>query len=326
MTPSALPRVTVAIPVYNSAGTLERCIRSAMAQTLADIQIMVADDGSADGSADIADRLAREDPRIEVLRIVPNAGKPNAMNTMAAASRGEWFAVLDADDAYRPARLETLLAAAEAHGTDMAADNLLYRDAGVDRVVRTGFDPAIPTRVIGTADLVRTASSYAAFDLGILKPVVRRSFMIEHGLAYYPTRLAEDFYYLMSYFVAGGRACLVSEPLYDWTLPFGTVSRTWTGTGGGPWRYDYRDALRANDHYLAEMRRRGKEEVVAMLERRSRQYKVMIHYLDAQRLAAQGAWVRSLRTIAFHPSTYPLLFSRVTGRALRAIRPAKAAP
>ena len=295
-----------------------------MAQTLADIEIIVADDGSTDGSAELADRLAQEDARIAVLRITPNGGKPNAMNTMAAAARGEWFAVLDADDAFLPARLEILLAAAEAHGTDMAADNLLYRDAGAGQVVRTGFDQTSPTRVIGTDDLVRTASSFASFDYGILKPVVRRSFIEEHKLSYYPTRLAEDFYYLLSYFVAGGRACLVSEPLYDWTLPFGTISRTWTGTGGGPWRYDYRQALQANDYYLAEMRRRGETEVIAMLERRSRQYHVMVHYLDAQRLAAQGEWRRSLGVIVSHPSTYKLLASRVAGRVLRAVRPGKA--
>ena len=320
MSGSAPPRVTVAVPVYNSAATLERCLASASAQTLRDIEILVADDGSTDGSGDFADTLARADSRITVLRIHPNAGKPHAMNIMADRARGDWFAVLDADDAYRPERLERLLAAAERHGTDMAADNLLYRDAGVGRVVRTGFDPALPTRILATADLVETASSYGSFDYGILKPVVRRRFILDHGLTYFDTKLAEDFYYLLSYFVAGGRACLVSEPLYEWTQPFGTVSRQWTGTGGGAWRYDYRDALKANDHVLADMRRRGETAVVAMLERRSRQYRVMVHYLDAQRLAAQGNWLRSVRTIALHPSTYPLLLSRVAGRAARAVR------
>ncbi len=317
----ATPRVTVAIPVYNSAATLERCIRSAMAQTLQDIEILVADDGSTDDSAALAEALAREDPRIAVLRLAPNAGKPRAMNAMVTAARGEWVAVLDADDAYRPQRLQRLVAAAEAAGVDMAADNLLYRDAGIDQIVSIGFDPQAPERIIGTADLVRTADSFGTFDFGILKPVVRRSFLVAHGLRYYEhTRLAEDFYYLLNYFVAGGRACLLSEPLYDWTLPFGTVSRRWTGTGGGAWRYNYREALLANDHFIAEMRRRGEAEVVAMLQSRGRQYRVMVHYLDAQRFAAEGKWLRSVGIIATHPSTYRLLFSRVTGRVLRTLR------
>lgn len=320
-------RVTVAIPVYNSAATLERAIRSAMAQTLRDIEIVVADDASTDGSLAIAEALAREDRRVVVHRLSPNGGKPRAMNAMIAAAHGDWVAVLDADDAYHPDRLERLVAAAEQASVDMAADNLAYRDAGIDRVVRTGFDPATPDRIIGTADLLRTASSFADFDLGILKPVVRRSFVVEHGLTYYEhTRLAEDFYYLLSYFVAGGRTCLLSAPLYDWTLPFGTVSRRWTGTGGGAWRYDYRTALLANEHFIEVMRARNETAVVAMLQVRSRQYRVMAHYLDAQRSAAEGNWVRSVLTIAGHPSTYRLLLSRITGRLLRAVgrRPAGA--
>lgn len=294
-----------------------------MAQTLADIEILVADDASTDNSAAIAEALAAQDRRITVIRLPENGGKPRAMNAMVARARGEWVAVLDADDVFHPERLERLLDAAAAHGTDMVADNLYYVDAGVNQVVRTGFDPGMPVQVIGTADLLRTASSFASFDYGILKPVVRRRFTEQHGLSYYEqTRLAEDFYYLLSYFVAGGRACLVSEPYYYWTLPFGTVSRQWTGTGGGAWRYNYRDALRANEHFLREMERHGEAAVVAMLQARSRQYRVMVHYLDAQRHAAEGRWLRSVRTIAAHPSTYPLLVSRIAGRVLRAVRPA----
>lgn len=319
------PRVTVAIPVYNSASTLARAIRSAAAQTLRDIEILVADDGSTDDSAAVAEAMALDDRRIRVIRLFTNGGKPRAMNAMVEAARGDWVAVLDADDTYLPDRLERLVRAAEEHGVEMAADNLLYLDAGVDRVLRTGFDPAIGTRVIGTDELVRTASTFAEFDLGVLKPVVRRRFVLEHGLRYYEgTRLAEDFYYLLMFFVAGGRACLVSEPLYQWTLPFGTVSRRWTGTGGGAWRYDYRQALRANEHFIEVMRQRGEAGAEAMLRARSRQYGAMIPYLDAQRQAAEGRWLRCVMTIARHPSTYRLLLTRVAGRVRRALRGASA--
>ena len=315
------PRVTVAIPVYNSAPTLARCIRSATAQTLRDIEILVADDASTDESAALAEAMALDDRRIRVIRLHPNGGKPRAMNRMIAEARGEWVAVLDADDTYLPDRLDRLVRAAEARGADMAADNLLYWDEGVERVLRTGFDPALGVRVLGMADLVRTASSFAEFDLGILKPVVRRSFVLDHGLQYYEgTRLAEDFYYLMMFFAAGGRACVMGEALYQWTLPFGTVSRRWTGTGGGAWRYDYRQALRANQHFIGVMQQRGEAAAEAMLHRRSRQYRAMIPYLDAQRQASEGSWLQCIGTIAKNPLTYPLLAGRIAGRVRRALR------
>ncbi len=312
------PKVTVAIPVYNSAKTLARCLDSAARQTMRDIEILVADDGSADDSAAVAQSFADRDARIRVIRLGQNGGKPRAMNRLVAAARGEWVAVLDADDTYAETRLERLVGMAEAHGVEMAADNIRYIDAGVEQVVRTGFDPSGPSRIVAKRDLTRNSDSFGEFDFGILKPVIRRDFLIAHGLTYFEeTRLAEDFYYLMNFFVAGGRGYLSSEPLYNWTMPFGAISRRWTETGSGAWRYDYRQALRANEHFIAEMERRGEREVVAMLRARSRQYRAMIPYLDAQRLASEHRWYKALRTIAAHPSTYRLLAQRIAGRAWR---------
>lgn len=320
MATMAPPAVTVAIPVYNSAATLERCIRSAMSQTLEDIEILVADDCSTDDGAALAHGLAAQDPRVTVIAISPNQGKPHAMNRMAAVARGTWLAVLDADDAFHPERLERLVAAGEAAGVEMAADNLVYVDGGVDMVVRTAFDQDAPHRLVLKADLLSHSNSYAEFDFGILKPIMRLDFLRQHGLTYYEhTRLAEDFYYLLGFFVAGGRGVLLAAPLYYWTMPFGAISRLWTETGSGAWRYDYRQALAANTHFIGVMAEKGEADVVAMLQARSRQYRAMVHYLDAQRQASEGAWVLSFTTIALHPSSYGLLLRRIIGRIGRGL-------
>ena len=293
-----------------------------MRQTLRDIEIIVADDGSTDNGRAVAERIAATDPRIRVLAITPNGGKPAAMNRMIAEARGEWVAVLDADDAFDDHRLETLVTRAEAAGVEMAADNIVYVDGGADQVVQTAFDPSLPDQIVATADLVSHSDSYAEFDFGILKPVIRRAFLIQKGLHYFEqARLSEDFYYLMNFFLAGGRGILIAQPGYFWTMPFGAISREWTSTGSGAWRYDYRRALVSNEHFITELKARGDAQAVAMLEARSRQYKVMIHYIDAQRAAASGQWGRSLATIATHPATYALLARRVFGRLTRRFRP-----
>jgi succinoglycan biosynthesis protein ExoO len=318
---TGVPKVSVVIPVYNSASTLPRCIRSATGQTLRDIEILIADDASTDDSALIAEGFARDDRRIRVIRMPQNGGKSRAMNRMISEASGEWIAVLDADDAYLATRLEQLIGVAEMHGVAMVADNILYRDAGADQVVRTAFDPVASPRILGTKDLLANTDSFAEFDFGILKPIVRRDFVQAHGLIYYEqTRLAEDFYYLLNYFVAGGRAYLIGEPLYCWTMPFSNHSRQWTSTGAGAWRYNYREALVANQHFIEEMTRRSEMEVVAILKARSKQYRVMIHYLDAQRHAAEGRRLTALRIAIAHPSIYRLLLARVAGRAVRALR------
>lgn len=298
-----------------------------MRQSLRDIEILVADDCSTDDGATLADRLAAEDPRITVLRLSPNGGKPRAMNLLVEAAQGEWVAVLDADDAFHADRLQRLIEAAEAAGVQMVADNILYVDGGVDQVVRTAFDASDPPRTITKHDLINHSDSYGEFDFGILKPVMRRDFLMEHQVTYYEqTRLSEDFYYLLDFFVAGGTGLLVNTPYYFWTMPFGTISRRWTETGSGAWRYDYRQALPANERFIAKMLARGETEMAGMLEVRSRQYKVMIHYLDAQRLAGEGAWLRCVATIIAHPSTYRLLVSRILGRIRRKLVPAGSPP
>lgn len=313
---SGTPRVSVLVPVYNSAETLERCLRSAMRQTIGDIEILVADDGSKDTSADVAEALAREDHRIVVLRLWPNGGKPAAMNRMVSVARGTWVAVLDADDAFAEQRLEKLLGAADAQGpqVDMVADNLVYVDSGADQVVQTAFETNAAPRLISKADLLQSANSFASFDFGILKPMMRTAFIRRTGLSYFDTRLAEDFYYLLTFFLAGGKGVLISEPLYFWTMPFGAISRAWTSTGSGAWRYDYRTALAANEHFIAAIDSRAEPDTIAMLEARSRQYKVMIHYLDAQRAASEKRYLACFRAILLHPSTYSLLLRRIWGR------------
>lgn len=319
---TAEPTVSVLIPLYNSAATIERAVSSALNQTLADIEIIVADDASADDGAARVENMARGDARIRLIRLAENRGKPHAMNVMIAQARGQWLAVLDADDAYHPGRLALLANRAQAEGADMAADNLRYIDSGVrdgsgafGQFVRLGFEPQLGDRMLGKADLLRDTSSYKAFDYGILKPVIRRSFVERHGLVYDETsRLAEDFTYLLSYFVAGGMLLLCAQPLYDWTMPFGAVSRQWTHTGAGPWRYDYRQAITANRQLIARMSQRGERGVVAMLRRRGRQYQVMVHYINAQRDAASGRRLAAAWGIARHPGTWALLTTRIAGR------------
>lgn len=326
-------RVTVAIPVFNSASTLERAVRSVMRQTVREIEILITDDASTDGSAAVAAGLAAEDRRITVLRSGVNGGKPRAMNRMVAAANGEWIAVLDADDAYREDRLERLLDAAAGRSVNMIADNILYveagvdagPDTGVDQVMQAAFPPGSPARSLTRYDLAAHSDSFAAFDFGILKPVMRRSFLQDNQIRYYEdNRLSEDFYYLMHFFAAGGTGLLLSEPMYSWTVPFGAVSRQWTQTqtraGTGTGRYDYRQVLRANEYFIGEMRAQGQADMVRMLVARSGQYRAMISYLDAQRLAFEGGWIGAASMIARHPETWRLLTGQITGRITGRIR------
>lgn len=100
------PLVSVVIPAYNSQGTVERAIRSALAQDYDPIEVIVVDDGSADRTAEIAEAIGNK--RVRVIGQA-NAGPAAARNQGIRESRGEFIAFLDADDQWIPAHLSSCL-------------------------------------------------------------------------------------------------------------------------------------------------------------------------------------------------------------------------
>ena len=101
--------VSVIVPVYNAEKTLERCVRSLMAQTLRSIEILLVNDGSPDRSPEICRQLASGDGRIRVID-KPNGGVSSARNAGLDAARGEYVMFCDSDDWVEPDWCESMLA------------------------------------------------------------------------------------------------------------------------------------------------------------------------------------------------------------------------
>lgn len=97
--------VTVVIPAFQAAGTIVDAIASVAAQTHPALEIVVIDDGSTDGTADIARSLIPSEPRLRV-HVQPNAGVAAARNAGIAAAKGAFVAFLDADDVWHPWKIE----------------------------------------------------------------------------------------------------------------------------------------------------------------------------------------------------------------------------
>ena len=99
------PRVSVVVPVHNAAPYLEDAVESVLRQSLADFELVCADDGSDDGSGAILERFARRDRRVRVLR-PGRIGLIRAANLLRAEARAPVLARFDADDRMHPERLE----------------------------------------------------------------------------------------------------------------------------------------------------------------------------------------------------------------------------
>lgn len=99
------PAVSVLIIVHNRANTIGAAVRSVLAQTFADFELVVVDDGSTDHTAEVVANFA--DPRLRLVRTMPNQGIPLARNRALAEAQGRYIAWLDSDDVCHPERLRT---------------------------------------------------------------------------------------------------------------------------------------------------------------------------------------------------------------------------
>ena len=106
--------VTLIVPVYNIKEYLSACVESLVNQTHPDLQILLVDDGSTDGSGALCDSFT--DPRIQVLH-KPNGGLSSARNAGLEAAEGQWVLFVDGDDYLATDAVEQLLKAAD--GADM---------------------------------------------------------------------------------------------------------------------------------------------------------------------------------------------------------------
>lgn len=146
------PLFSVIIPAYNQAEFLDEAVQSILNQTVQDFEILVVNDASTDGTAEIMSRY--NDPRIITLTHPENRGLPSARNTGMAVSRGEFIALLDADDYYHPHKFEAHLHFLRAHPEISVTYNARFELHHSSKKIRDVYRPP------ATAELKDLVSSF----------------------------------------------------------------------------------------------------------------------------------------------------------------------
>ncbi len=312
MTEQSAPSVTILIAAYNAEATLSRAIASALAQPEI-MQVIVIDDASSDASAAIAEAAAQSDARVLALKQAVNAGPAAARNKGLAAASGDWIGVLDADDYLQQGRVARLLAHAE--NADFIADVLLRVTDG-DATPASAAWSAEAAQSIDFIGFVESNLGLAGrpLDLGFVKPLMRRSFLEAHNLAYRDMRLGEDYELYARALALGARFLLTPAAGYVSVEREGSLSKKHS-------EHDLRQ-LRDCDDALARVRPLTPAEHRALRRHRASvdnrlQWRLLINAVKARdpiaavktfhtpaaalylacRLAEQ-AWLRSAKRLA----------------------------
>jgi glycosyltransferase involved in cell wall biosynthesis len=139
-----MPQVSVVISSYNRRRLLAEALGSALAQREVDVEVIVVDNGSTDGTED--DLAAWRDARLQVIRNPVSLGSVGGRNTGLAAASGEWVGFLDDDDLWSPVKLRAQLEAAETTGRNWAYTGCVHIDTE-GRII-SGRPPLPPSEVV----------------------------------------------------------------------------------------------------------------------------------------------------------------------------------
>ena len=222
--------VSVIIPAFDASSHIASAIKSCQTQTVADIEIIVVDDASTDGTGDVVRAISATDDRVRYFRNAINSGPSFSRNRAVAEAKGQWIALLDADDSYAPDRLEVLLALS--HDADMVSDNIILHFEGTGESRRM-IDAAVLSSVhlMSFKEFVNgchyDSSTPRRSNFNFMHPMFRRSFLDRVGLRYDDRcRNGEDLLIYFDCLAAGARWIVTPEALYHYAVRDGSLTET----------------------------------------------------------------------------------------------------
>lgn len=217
--------VSVVMANRNGAAHLGAAMGSVLGQTHRDLELIVSDDGSTDGSREIIEAAAAADPRVRLVAADRPGGPGAARNRALEVAGGDWIAVVDSDDLLHPTRIARLVELAGRLNAPAIADDLIFFTLGADAPPRRLLQGCAVTAplALDAGTLLSPDFAGGPNDLGYLKPIFSRRALGD--LRYRPDlTIGEDFDLLLRMTLAGHPVTLVPEALYLYRRHPGSIS------------------------------------------------------------------------------------------------------
>ncbi|MDI3408892.1 bifunctional glycosyltransferase/CDP-glycerol:glycerophosphate glycerophosphotransferase [Streptomyces cavernicola] len=214
------PRLSVVVPVHNVEDYLGACLQSLAGQTMTDLEVVMIDDGSTDGSARIAREHAARDPRFRLYQ-QENAGLGAARNAGVAHARGTHLAFVDSDDLVPVDAYEKMLAALEESGSDFVSGNV--HRLRVNGRAEQSWMFKKPMRATRSGTHVSRDWSLLADRIACNK-VFRREFWDRHELAFPEGVLFEDTPVIVPAHFLAASVDVLRDTVYLWRDRDGSIT------------------------------------------------------------------------------------------------------
>ncbi|MBS5402038.1 MAG: glycosyltransferase [Bifidobacterium sp.] len=220
MSNTALPLISVIVPVYNVKPYIAKCLDSIMRQTYTNIEIIVVDDGSTDGSEHICDEYANKDQRIIVIH-QKNGGLAAARNTGIDAAHGEYLGFVDSDDFIEPFMYEKLLNAAQQNSCTLAVCGINYVFDDGKVIPKANIEP---NQVFDFPRAITEMNTYRLFDMGAWSKLYKSNLFDD--IRFPIGKLSEDFFIMFKIFDRAQKVAFVSDACYNYYQRTNSITKS----------------------------------------------------------------------------------------------------
>jgi glycosyltransferase involved in cell wall biosynthesis len=205
--------ISMIVPVYQSEKYIEDCIQSILNQTYSDIELILVDDGSTDGSGIICDEYSRIDRRVRVIH-TENKGVSHARNIGIENSKGEYILFVDSDDTIDKNMIKEMITAVDETECDIVVSSFAYV---YPNEIKTISNLPINTGIYSVSDFF--IHFYQLYYSGILSNIgikLYKSSIIKENLIKFDDRysICEDINFCLDYIMKSNSIFFLNKPLY----------------------------------------------------------------------------------------------------------------
>lgn len=215
-----MPKASIIIPCYNAEQHLADTIRSALSQTMRDIEVICVDNNSTDNTAKMLNELAKQDSRIVVVSEAEPGEGPTRDRGRSLAS-GDWLYFLDSDDLIKPTLLSDAITQGELDAADIVIFRTTYLDdkTGEHRPCPECFETSWIHNWIGNGDRVFSPADNPerilnSFQNWVHNKVFRASFVQQHSLTFQHVKRMADILFTCRALTESNRISLLDKPLH----------------------------------------------------------------------------------------------------------------